>query len=250
MDTHGFWDDQPVPRTGESVKDEDYDAPIDKPKTVDEIPEEPLPLPAGFHWANVDIMDDEQANDVYELLTKHYVEDDGASFRFDYAVNFLRWALQVPGSSPDMIFGVRGGAKNKLFAFIAAIPITISVNGKAIEMVEINFLCVHKQLRTKRVAPVLIKEVTRRTNRRNIWQAAYTAGVMLPTPFADTTYFHRCISTKKVVEIGFFHLPQGTTMQRFVKRQKLPDAPKLAGIRPMEERDAAQVVKLLNDYLT
>jgi hypothetical protein len=31
-------------------------------------------------------------------------------------------------------------------------------------MVEINFLCVHKRLRSKRLAPVLIKEITRRVN--------------------------------------------------------------------------------------
>ena len=34
---------------------------------------------------------------------------------------------------------------------------------------EINFLCVHKTLRAKRLAPVLIKEVTRRVNRCNMW---------------------------------------------------------------------------------
>ena len=249
MDTHGFWDNQPVPKTTDTVKDEDFDKAIDTIKTVDDIQAEPYALPDGFHWANVDIMDDAEADDVYELLNKHYVEDDGASFRFDYSVAFLRWALKVPGSLPDMIFGVRGGKKNKLFGFIAAIPITISVNGSDIEMVEINFLCVHKQLRTKRLAPILIREVTRRTNRRNVWQAAYTAGVMLPTPISDTTYFHRCINTKKVVDIGFFHLPQNTTMQRFVKRQKLPDAPKIAGIRPMEKRDVSQVAKLLNEHI-
>lgn len=49
---------------------------------------------------------------------------------------------------------------------------------------EINFLCVHKQLRSKRLAPVLIKEVTRRVNLQNIWQASYTAGVVLPKPVA------------------------------------------------------------------
>jgi len=48
---------------------------------------------------------------------------------------------------------------------------------------EINFLCVHKKLRSKRLTPVLIKEVTRRVNLQNIWQAIYTAGVVLPTPF-------------------------------------------------------------------
>jgi glycylpeptide N-tetradecanoyltransferase len=49
-------------------------------------------------------------------------------------------------------------------------------------MCEINFLCVHKKLRSKRLAPVLIKEVTRRVNLRGIFQAVYTAGVLLPKP--------------------------------------------------------------------
>lgn len=49
-------------------------------------------------------------------------------------------------------------------------------------MVEINFLCVHKKLRSKRVAPVLIREITRRVNLEGIFQAVYTAGVVLPNP--------------------------------------------------------------------
>lgn len=51
-------------------------------------------------------------------------------------------------------------------------------------MTEINFLCVHKKLRDKRLAPVLIKEITRRVNLKNIWQAVYTSGQLLPTPVA------------------------------------------------------------------
>ena len=50
------------------------------------------------------------------------------------------------------------------------------------EAAEVNFLCVHKKLRSKRLAPVLIKEVTRRINLSNVWQAIYTGGVVLPTP--------------------------------------------------------------------
>ena len=51
-------------------------------------------------------------------------------------------------------------------------------------LVEINFLCVHKRLRSKRVAPVLIKEITRRVNFEGIFQAVYTAGILLPKPVA------------------------------------------------------------------
>ena len=40
-----------------------------------------------------------------------------------------------------------------------------------IKMAEINFLCVLKKLRSHRLAPVLIKEITRRVHEKNIWQA-------------------------------------------------------------------------------
>ena len=55
-------------------------------------------------------------------------------------------------------------------------------------MVEINFLCVHKKLRAKRLAPVLIREITRRVNCKGIFQAVYTAGVVLPKPVGTCRY--------------------------------------------------------------
>lgn len=58
-------------------------------------------------------------------------------------------------------------------------------------MVEINFLCVHKKLRSKRVAPVLIREITRRVNLQGIFQAVYTAGVVLPKPVGTCRWVGR-----------------------------------------------------------
>ena len=60
------------------------------------------------------------------------------------------------------------------------------------KMVEINFLCVHKKLRSKRLAPVLIKEITRRVNCQGLFQAVYTAGIVLPKPVGTCRYF--CLS--------------------------------------------------------
>ena len=42
------------------------------------------------------------------------------------------------------------------------------------------------------------QEITRRVNLRNIWQAAYTAGRVLPKPVATTQYWHRSLDPKKV----------------------------------------------------
>ena len=106
-------------------------------------------------------------------------------------------------------------------------PRTAQVYGKEVQTVEINFLCVHKKLRSKRLAPVLIKEVTRRINHTGVFQAVYTAGVVragdpshsrvstrpspsvplhiqpqvLPKPVAKCRYFHRSLDPKKVERV-------------------------------------------------
>jgi glycylpeptide N-tetradecanoyltransferase len=198
----------------------------------------------------VNIEDDEECKEVYDLLTQNYVEDDDNMFRFDYSVKFLQWALTPPGYRKDWLFGVRGGKKNKLFGFISGIPVHMTVNGKSMMMAEINFLCVHKSLRDKRLAPVLIKEVTRRVNLCDIWQAVYTAGVVIPSPIAETTYYHRSLNPKKLVDVGFSSLPRNTPMSRFVKIHKLPEETSIEGLRPMKESDVDQVHALLNKHLS
>jgi glycylpeptide N-tetradecanoyltransferase len=135
--------------------------------------------------------DPAQAKELYDLLTNHYVEDDGGNFRFDYSVEFLTWALTPPGYKNEWNVGVRGGKQKRLYGFISGIPVHISTLGQTRVMAEINFLCVHKQLRQHRLAPVLIKEITRRVNVCDIWQAIYTSGTTLPTPFGSAVYWHR-----------------------------------------------------------
>ena len=88
-DLHHFWDSQPVPKSTDVLNVGDFDKPIDKEKTVEEIRQEPLDLPAGYRWSAVNIADDEECKGVYDLLTNHYVEDKEAMFRFDYSVKFL-----------------------------------------------------------------------------------------------------------------------------------------------------------------
>jgi len=124
----------------------------------------------------------------------------------------------------------------------------VSVCGKKIEMAEINFLCVHKRLRSKRLAPVLIKEVTRRINCEGIWQAVYTAGVVLPKPVARCRYWHRSLNPKKLIDVGFSRIGPRMTMARTIRLYKLKDKPKLP-LRPMTAADVPSACKLLNGYL-
>merc|ERR1719454_2654562 len=137
----------------------------------------------------------------------------------------------------------------KLVGFITGIPAKIQIYDAKQPMAEINFLCVHKKLRSKRLAPVLIKEITRRVNKENVWQAVYTAGVVLPRPISECRYYHRSLNPKKLIDVGFSHLGPRMTMARTIKLYKVPDHPQLSGMRQMQSKDQARVFELVSSYL-
>jgi glycylpeptide N-tetradecanoyltransferase len=143
---HKFWDTQPVPRLDEGPIDESNEA-VEPDKPQDEIRQDPYPLLKQFEWSEFDVDDEAQMQDVYTLLNENYVEDDDNMFRFDYSPEFLKWALSPPGWHTDWLCAVRASTTKKMVGFISAIPATIRTKTMATEMVEINFLCVHKKLR-------------------------------------------------------------------------------------------------------
>ncbi|XP_078492639.1 glycylpeptide N-tetradecanoyltransferase 1 [Ciona intestinalis] len=240
-----FWDTQPVPKLNEDIHEVGV---IEADK--DNVREEPYTLPPDFEWDTVNLENTKELEEVYKLLNENYVEDDDNMFRFDYSAGFLKWSLRPPNWVNDWHCGVRVRKSKKLVGFISAIPALVKVYDKRQRMVEINFLCVHKKLRTKRVAPVLIREITRRVNQRGVFQAVYTAGIVLPKPVAKCRYYHRSLNPKKLVEVKFSHLGRNQTMQRLVKLMRLPDEPQIRGIRALKKADVPQCHQLLSNYLS
>ncbi|XP_032281504.1 glycylpeptide N-tetradecanoyltransferase 2 isoform X3 [Mirounga angustirostris] len=213
-----FWDTQPVPKLNEVITSHGA---IEADK--DNVRQEPYSLPQGFMWDTLDLGNADVLKELYTLLNENYVEDEESVFRFDYSPEFLLWALRPPGWLLQWHCGVRVSSNKKLVGFISAIPANIRIYDSVKKMVEINFLCVHKKLRSKRVAPVLIREITRRVNLEGIFQAVYTAGVVLPKPVATCRYWHRSLNPRKLVEVKFSHLSRNMTLQRTMKLYRLPD---------------------------
>lgn len=244
---HTFWDTQPVVHLT-TDKPGEKSGPLEH-KELKDVRQTPFPLPDMFEWSSIDLKNDKEMEEVFELLKENYVEDTDSMFRFKYSIDFLRWALTIPGYKQDWIIGCRVTKNKKLVGFVTGIPTTVSVNGDKRMMAEINFLCVHKKLRTKRLAPVLIKEVTRRVNLTDTWQAIYTAGKYIPTPFSEALYYHRLMNVKKLVNIEFCSIPPTSTLKRYEKLNKMPEMPEIPGFRKMNKKDAKKVCDLLNDYL-
>ncbi|XP_049844799.1 glycylpeptide N-tetradecanoyltransferase 2-like [Schistocerca gregaria] len=241
-----FWNTQPVPKMDEKIT---CNEPIEPDKSKSEIRQVPYSLPDGFKWDTLNLNEPLVLKELYMLLNENYVEDDDSMFRFDYPPEFLKWALQPPGWKREWHCGVRVIKSNRLVGFISAIPAMLRLYNEQRKMVEINFLCVHKKLRSKRVAPVLIREITRRVNLCGIFQAVYTAGVVLPKPVGTCRYWHRSLNPKKLIEVKFSHLSRNMTMQRTLKLYKLPDTTKTPGFRKMTAADLPQAHVLVNEYL-
>lgn len=245
--SYEFWSTQPVPKLDEDITTNEA---IEPDVPLENMRHEPYSLPAGFQWDTLNLDDPIVLKELYVLLTENYVEDDDNMFRFDYSPEFLRWALMPPEYLKEWHTGVRITKSSKLVGFISAVPAKIRIQQANKKMVEINFLCVHKKLRSKRLAPVLIREITRRVNCKGTFQAVYTAGVVLPKPVATCRYWHRSLNPKKLVEVKFSHLSRNMTMQRQIKLLKLPEETKIQGIRMLSAADVKGACKLLNDYLT
>lgn len=154
-----------------------------------------------------------------------------------------------PGWRKEWHVGVRATESRKLVAFIAATPQDLRVRGKLIKGSEVNLLCVHKKLRSKRLAPVLIKEITRRINLQGIWQAIYTGGVVLPKPVSSCRYFHRPLDWQKLYEVGFSACPANSKPQYQVRKFALPEQTAVKGLRPTRVEDVPAVHALLKKYL-
>ncbi|KAI0595493.1 acyl-CoA N-acyltransferase [Biscogniauxia sp. FL1348] len=250
MGAYKFWATQPVPKFGE---ESDPNKPIEegpiKLQTVDEIAKEPAPLLDGFEWSTLDLTDDGELKEVWELLNGHYVEDDEAMFRFNYSASILKWAMMPPGWKKEWHRGVRASQSRKLVAFIAAIPVELRIRDKILHASEVNFLCIHKKLRSKRLAPVLIKEITRLCNLEGVFQAIYTGGIVLPKPISTCRYYHRAINWQKLYDVGFSPLPANSKPQFQIRKYALPDRPSLRGLREMQKKDVAAVQDLLTRYL-
>ena len=249
MASYKFWATQPVPRFDEKAMLEKPDGPI-KEVIPEMVPKVAAALPEGYEWCELDMTQDEEIKEVYKLLSLHYVEDDHAMFRFNYSAVFFDWALKSPGWKKSWHIGVRAkGPSRLLVATIFGIPIKLRIRQNVLDVVEINFMCVHKKLRSRRLAPVLIKEVTRRCHLEGVYQAIYTAGVVLPTPVGSCRYFHRSLDWLRLYEVGFSPLPPNMTKTKMVARNQLPPKTSTPGWRNMEEKDIGPVFDLLSRYL-
>jgi glycylpeptide N-tetradecanoyltransferase len=76
--------------------------------TDKEMQSMPYNLPSGFAWVSFDIQNPVHLDEIYHLLSNHYVTDD--KFRLCYDKEFLKWALSPPEYVQNLHLGVKCGS--------------------------------------------------------------------------------------------------------------------------------------------
>jgi glycylpeptide N-tetradecanoyltransferase len=150
MNVHKFWESEPIMLYRHKLKEGE----IKQIKPTD-VPQEPTPLPQGFEWANFDVKNDEEVDEICKFLEDHYVEDALGNFKVSYSREKFRWAVQTHYYTPELHILIRNSQNKKIMAIATGDPKKFVINGKVVKMVEGNFMCVHSKLREKRLAMIL-----------------------------------------------------------------------------------------------
>ena len=220
---HKFWNNTPMMKPKEVVKEtNDY---IEDPDKISrEVSHDKLPLLPQFEWSDIDVEDPKQLEELYILLRDNFGEDSDSLFRFHYSKEFLLWSLNTSKKRKELLIGVRVSTNKKLVAFIAGTPTTLTIYGKNTPLVEINYLCIHRKLRNKRLAPILIQEVTRRVYIIKMFTAIYTFGQDRMRCVSKAVYWHRFLDVEKCIDTKFFTPRTDITKEQYIRLYRI-DAP-------------------------
>jgi glycylpeptide N-tetradecanoyltransferase len=166
----------------------------------------------------------------------------------------------------------------ELIGFIAAVEMQISIYGHQIDKcVEIHSLCLRPDYRSRRLTPLLIKEIGRRCALEGgVMQAIFTTTAKMPfPPVAVCRDFYRLLNPVKLVECGFVSEAPFETIAEMVYRantslrditynieKNRDSASSLSSpsstsssfskisLRPMTAQDLDSVARLLRQYLS
>jgi glycylpeptide N-tetradecanoyltransferase len=138
-----------------------------------------------------------EINNIAKFLSENYVEDN--KFIYNYSEDFLKWYLD------DDSLNVCLYENEELIGFICGKKINMMFNGEQKIIAEIDFLCVRKNNRNKKLCPLLIDKIRQKLNDINIYEAIFTSEHNYPNNITHCDYFIRFINPTKLYEIGYIN---------------------------------------------
>ena len=206
----------------------------------------PLQLPSGFEWSTIDMLKHTETEELSSFLQKNYlVNSKIKSNTLDVA--HLRWRILRP-NHPSIVLGIRCTGTKKLVGVIAAVPGEMRISCTTIKPVfEIDLMCTLKKLRSKRMAPTLMKEMKRRLNLMDVGQGFFTSSRYITIPICTAGNYFRVVNvTDTTIKLGLLPTVTETmTVARITRLYQVAEQ-RSAKWYPLETTDVSSARALLN----
>jgi glycylpeptide N-tetradecanoyltransferase len=238
---HKFWNTQPILSPNEIVTKDSY---IEPPKQQKSLIEQHI-LPEKFDWMNVDMTIDSDVSKVSTFINKYYINvDKNQKFIGSYTPEYLTWMY---GKSNHIGVCVIVKQTAAIVGFIIGKVVKTQINKNIMDIVDVNYLCVHPKLRSKRLAPELIKELTRQFNLKGYNSGFFTTTEPLQTPFATPMKYTRAININNLIETNYMTFDPKINIKDIKKTLKLPEKPS-DGFKKLDTSHINQAHTNFNKY--
>jgi glycylpeptide N-tetradecanoyltransferase len=186
-------------------------------------------LPDDFEWSSHSL------ETIYDFLKENYVSAE--NFKLRYTMETLKWAIDVPGHQNICI---NEKHTQKIIGLISLTPFTMKLNNKEVKSVQVNFLCVHKDYRNRKLVGYLVTEAKRISESKNRNQSIATIHNSIPGSILKASYWHRLIDVEKLVKVGFYQTDR--------LKEKYFEVRGNSQFRKMTPKDVPKVTQILKDY--
>jgi glycylpeptide N-tetradecanoyltransferase len=242
---YNFWNNKPVmnftdvcatPESLETLNERPVYASVDKIK-----------LPSSLEWRDVNISDDTEMSTVVDFLRMHYITDKTNKFKPNYTTEFIRWTL----GSNCIMTSIVAKDTGVMCGVVSAKFINLTVFNKTEQFGCVDFLCAHPKFRGKKIAFVLIDEITRRIVQNGCNTGVFTTTRCVPSPTATIRYYHRPLNYKKLFKYEFTRLQNGkeSTINKFDKLFKI-ETPIPSNYVQAKEEHAERMLSAYNEWMT
>lgn len=213
-------------------------------------------LPPGYAWTEFDPENDHDVETMTDFLNKHYQKYDK-----EYKPTYIKWLLTPPTyqqykrlenvPKATWFIGVKSEKNGILVGLITARPVIYQIDEKYIQTFTVDFLCTHKQLRGKHLAPVLVKEMYRRLGTFQYDIGAYfVANAHLPfnSTVKTSQILFRPLTMEKISKTLFSSVPPDQLARLRVKYENIQPTNDLQLIRFANTEDVPMMMNIYEEY--
>ena len=160
------------------------------------VSEEPMKIPGAMEWLIVDLGNDVEMEKIASFLRTYYGTE---KIKLECTIEFMRWTLGRQGVLIALVTNVG----KTICGVVGATIMNMMMYDKKERFGQPLFLCAHPIYRKKKLAGVLIDEMTRRLNLMGVSQGLFATKLCVPTPIAHIRIYYRPLNYKRLIDLKY-----------------------------------------------